>query len=95
LVFSGGLIYDGVQVDSDTYLIAHSDGIHQYINYTMNQNSLISGSAYHQIEYNDLGNSIYAAKTYSIEIYDFATMNPLGTSFESDSIAGIHLLYNK
>ena len=91
-----GTILSVSQVDSDTYLIAASDGnIYKY-QYSINSMTVfLSGITASVLQYDPLKNEVLASSVNTLRIYDYAGAVLKHTVLHTDTILNFHVLNNK
>lgn len=94
-IFNNGKIYDASTSINNLILLAHDNGLSTFnlLNYSIG--NLSAGATYQLIQYDDINNQIYIAKNNIIDQYNLSPFTLINTSAITDSIVGLHLLYNK
>ena len=90
-----GTIYDMVQADANTYLIAHASGI---LKYTYSNSSLVNlttGNKAQKLTWHAPGNLLFSAEGNILKTWDINSGFSLSNYTTSDSIKNILLHYNK
>jgi hypothetical protein len=91
---SSGAIYDMVQVDANTYLIAHETGILKYTYSNSNLVNITNGNKAQKLCWYNSGNLLFSAEGNTLKTYDIS--GAMGNSYSStDSIKNILLHFNK
>ncbi|MEW6470216.1 MAG: hypothetical protein AB1458_14975 [Bacteroidota bacterium] len=90
-----GVLLSAEQVDSDTYLIGHSNGtVYKYIYSTNSSTPFITGVMARNIEYDDINQEIIITDGSAVKKYSYGNGGLLGTLTAPDSIFDLHVLYN-
>lgn len=94
-ILPAGIIYSVVQVNSDRYLISHSDGILVYDYNSNTSNEIGNATLFGKMVYDETDNIIYMASGRDINAYSYPAGNWIGTLVLPDSIRDIQILYNR
>lgn len=90
-----GTILSAEQVDSDTYLIGHSNGnIYKYIYSTNSSTPFITGVMARNIKFDAVNQEVIVTDGNSIKQYNYTNTTLLNTVTAADSVFEIHILYN-
>jgi hypothetical protein len=89
-----GAINDFVQLDPNTYLIAHETGIFSYSYQTNSLITLVSGINPSDLVYDDVNNVMIAAVGNQLNYYSLSG-NLINVITHASTIEAVHLYYNK
>ena len=90
-----GTVLCAEQIDSDTYLIGHSNGnIYKYIYSTNSSTPFITGVLARNIKYDSVNQQVIVTEGNKIKQFDYTTASLINTIVHADSIFDIHVLYN-
>lgn len=95
-VIPAGKILSVAEIDPDTYLIGHSNGT--IYRYTYSNNSLITymtGVTASHISYDDVNQELLVSQNNLIKQFDYSSAALLNNVNVTDSVYGLHILFNK
>jgi hypothetical protein len=91
-----GSVLSAVKIDSDTYLIGHSNGtIYKYNYLSSSVTAYLTGYTAIQLKFDNLNNEVYVVEANKISTFDYTTATLNHSANSSDMIYGINLLYNR
>lgn len=91
---SPGVFHDAVQVDSDTYVLSHDDGIMVYSQASMSFTTIVPGVVANELAYDKLNNLILAADGSTMNVYSMSG-SLITTVANGQPIDKILVWYNK
>ncbi len=91
-----GSILSAVKINSDTYLIGHSNGtIYKYQYQSSSLTTYLTGYIAKQLKYDEIGNKLYVVENNKITRADYPTATMLNMVTTGENILDMHLLYNR
>jgi hypothetical protein len=91
-----GSILSALRIDSDTYLIAHSNGtIYRYQYLSGSLTTYLTGYTAVQLKLDDITNQLYIVETNKVSVFDYSSATFIHSVTSSETILGINLLYNR
>lgn len=91
-----GTVLDVAQVDSDNYLIAHSDGTIYHYRYSTNSlTTITSGVTASSIQFDPVNQMIWIAEGSSLKKFSYPLGTPSGTIMHSQTIVDMDVMLNK
>ena len=90
-----GKINDVLQINENTYIIAHESGLYKYIYNSNSLISFISGINASSVKFDDISSDVYVSVGNKLLIYDYLSHSLINTITTTDSILDFQLLYNK
>ncbi|HPS83697.1 MAG TPA: hypothetical protein PLA88_05240 [Bacteroidales bacterium] len=90
-----GMIYSVTQIDSDRYLLSHSDGL---LLYSFDNNAYAeigNATSFGDVVYDETDDIIYLSEGKNILAYSFPAGTHIGSVTLPDSVKDIEILYNR
>ncbi len=85
-----------LQLDSDTYLLGHSNGIIYKYQYSMNSvTSYLSGYTAVKMKFDEVNNRLYVVEANQVSSFDYSTLALVNSINSSETILDLHFLYNR
>ncbi|MCX6297090.1 MAG: hypothetical protein NTX97_13720, partial [Bacteroidetes bacterium] len=93
---ASGSLLSALKIDSDTYLLGHSNGtIYKYQYSIGSVTAYLTGYTAVKMKYDDVNNKLYVVEANRVSSFDYGT-TVLSNSVNSlENILDIHLLYNR
>lgn len=93
---ASGSLLSALKLDSDTYLLGHSNGTIYKYQYSLNSvTSYITGYTAVKLKLDDLQDKLYVAEANRVTTFDLSTLAIVNTVNSTENILDIHLLYNR
>ena len=93
---AAGTILSAVKLDTDTYLIAHSNGtIYKYVYTTSSITTYLTGYTALQLLKDDVAGMVYVVEKNRISRFEYPGLKPLPVIHSGEDIREISLLYNR
>jgi hypothetical protein len=96
ITLAPGKLLSAVQVDANTYLIAHSNGT--IYKYTYSNSSIvpfITGVVAAHMSYDDVNQEVLVSEAGQLKLYNYANAGLINSTTASDSVCGLHVLFNR
>ncbi len=91
-----GMLLSALQLDSDTYLLGHSNGtIYKYQYSSGGVTTFLPGYTAVQLKYEDVHGELYVVEANKVTTFNMSTMGMVHTINSSENILDLHLLYNR
>jgi len=91
-----GSLLSALKVDSDTYLLGHSNGtIYKYQYSLSSVTTFLTGYAAVQLKYDDVQNKLYVVEVNKVTTFNMTTLGMVHTINSAETILDLHLLYNR
>jgi len=85
-----------LQLDSDTYLLGHSNGIIYMYQYSVNSvTSYLSGYTALKMKFDGLNNRLYVVEANRVSSFDYSSLAPVNSINSAETILDLHFLYNR
>lgn len=93
---ASGNLLSALKIDSDTYLLGHSNGtIYKYEYSVGSVTTYLTGYAAVKLKYDDLNNKLYVVEANRVSAFDFTTLSLVNSVNSTENILDVHLLYNR
>jgi len=91
-----GSILSAVKINSDTYLIGHSNGtVYKYQYQISSVTPYLTGYFAKQLKYDEFANKLYVVESNKITSLDYPTAGYLNSVNLGENVLDVHLLYNR
>ncbi len=85
-----------LQLDSDTYLLGHSNGIIYKYQYSINSvTSYLSGYTALKMKFDGVNNRLYVVEANRVSSFDYSSLALVNSINSTETILDLHFLYNR
>lgn len=93
---ASGSLLSALKIDSDTYLLGHSNGTIYKYQYSLSSiTAYLTGYTAIKLKYDDVQNRLYVIEANKITSFNFSTLSMVHTINATENILDVHLLYNR
>lgn len=93
---ASGSLLSALKLDSDTYLLGHSNGTIYKYQYSLNSvTTYLTGYTAVKLKYDELNDKLYVVEANKVTTFDLATLSQVNTINSTETILDLHLLYNR
>ena len=93
---AGGSLLSALKIDSDTYLLGHSNGtIYKYQYASGSVTTYLTGYSAIKLKYDGVQNKLYVVEANRVTTFNMTTLGMVNTINSGETILDIHLLYNR
>ena len=91
-----GSLLSVLQIDSDTYLLGHSNGtIYKYQYSIGSVTTFMTGYTAVKLKYDDVNNRLYVVEANKVSVFNMATLGLVNSVNSAENILDVHLVYNR
>lgn len=95
-ILASGNLLSALKLDSDTYLLGHSNGTIYKYQYSSNSvTTYLTSYTAVKLKYDDVQNKLYVVEANRITTFDLSTLAIVNTVNSTETILDAHLLYNR
>lgn len=93
---AAGNLLSAIQLDSDTYLLGHSNGTIYKYQYSMGSvTTYLTGYTAVKLKYDGVNNKLYVVEANKISTFNLGTLALVNSVNSAENILDVHLLYNR
>lgn len=93
---ASGSLLSALKIDSDTYLLGHSNGTIYKYQYSLSSiTTYLTGYTAVKLKFDDVQNRLYVIEANKITSFNFPTLSMAHTITSTENILDVHLLYNR
>ncbi|HLC82347.1 MAG TPA: hypothetical protein VJI69_00860, partial [Bacteroidia bacterium] len=93
---ASGSLLSALKLDSDTYLLGHSNGTIYKYQYSLNSvTTYLTGYTAVKLKYDEVNDKLYVVEANKVTTFDLTTLSLVNTINSTETILDLHLLYNR
>ncbi len=93
---ASGSLLSALRIDSDTYLLGHSNGtIYKYQYSSSSVTAYLTGYTAIKLKYDAVQNKLYVVEANRVTTFNLTTLGLVNTINSTETIQDLHLLYNR
>ena len=93
---ASGNLLSALKVDSDTYLLGHSNGVIYKYQYSLSSiTTFLTGYSAVKLKYDDVQNKLYVVEANKVTTFNMSTVGLVNSIVSAETVLDVHLLYNR